>query len=37
MREEGRIERDLYLIVHKDKFISNNIKKFIEYSKNTTI
>lgn len=35
--KEGRIERDLYLILHKDKFISNNMKKFIEYSKNTPI
>lgn len=32
--EEGKIERDLYLIMHKDKFISNNMKKFIEYTKN---
>ncbi|MCR1949475.1 LysR family transcriptional regulator [Clostridium sp. DSM 100503] len=29
--EEGKIERDLYLIMHKDKFISNNINMFIEY------
>ena len=35
--KEGRIERELYLILHKDKFISNNMKKFIEYSKNTAI
>ncbi|MDU5109285.1 MAG: LysR substrate-binding domain-containing protein [Clostridium sp.] len=35
--KEGKIERDLYLIVHKDKFISNNMRKFIEYSKNTAI
>lgn len=31
---EGKIERDLYLIIHNDKFISNNMKVFIEYSKN---
>ncbi len=30
---EGRIERDLLLIVHSDKFVSNNMKTFIEYSK----
>ena len=30
---EGRIERDLHLILHRDKFISNNMKAFIEYSK----
>ena len=35
--KEGKIERDLYLIIHKDKFISNNMKKFIEYSRNTNI
>ena len=28
-----RITRMLSLIYHKDKFLSNNIKKFIEYSK----
>lgn len=27
---EDRIKRDLLLIVHKDKFISNNMKEFIE-------
>ena len=31
---EGKIERDLFLILHSDKFISNNMKAFIEYSKN---
>lgn len=31
---EGKIERDLFLIMHNDKFISNNMKMFIEYSKN---
>ncbi|MGG7143442.1 LysR family transcriptional regulator [Clostridium nigeriense] len=30
---EGRIERDLCLIMHNDKFISNNMKTFIDYSK----
>ena len=30
---EGKIERDLFLILHSDKFISNNMKAFIEYSK----
>lgn len=30
---EGKIERDLFLICHNDKFISNNMKAFIEYSK----
>ena len=30
---EGKIERDLYLISHNDKFISNNMKTFIEYTK----
>lgn len=30
---EGRIERDLFLILHSDKFVSNNMKAFIEYSK----
>ncbi|VYT92369.1 LysR family transcriptional regulator [Clostridium tertium] len=35
--KEGKIERDLYLIIHKDKFISNNMKKFIEYSRNNNI
>ena len=30
---EGKIERDLFLIFHSDKFISNNMKTFIEYSK----
>ncbi|MDV4152305.1 LysR family transcriptional regulator [Clostridium sp. AL.422] len=30
---EGKIERDLFLILHSDKFISNNMKTFIEYSK----
>ena len=30
---EGKIERDLFLILHNDKFISNNMKAFIEYSK----
>lgn len=31
--KEGKIERDLLLICHNDKFISNNMKAFIEYSK----
>ena len=31
---EGKIERDLYLISHNDKFISNNMKTFIEYARN---
>lgn len=30
---EGSIERDLYLISHNDKFISNNMKTFIEYTR----
>ncbi len=30
---EGKIERDLYIISHNDKFISNNMKTFIEYTK----
>ncbi len=30
---EGKIERDLFLIFHGDKFISNNMKAFIEHSK----
>ena len=30
---EGSIERDLYLISHSDKFISNNMKTFIEYTR----
>ncbi|MBB6622137.1 LysR family transcriptional regulator [Clostridium gasigenes] len=33
-RIEGRkIKRELLLITHKDKFISNNMKEFIEFSK----
>ena len=28
--KEGKIERDLSLIIHKDKFLSNNMKSFIE-------
>ncbi|MBB6713702.1 LysR family transcriptional regulator [Clostridium gasigenes] len=33
-RLEGRkIKRELLLITHKDKFISNNMKEFIEFSK----
>lgn len=32
--KEGKIERDLSLIVHKDKFLSNNMKSFIEKAKN---
>ncbi|MGJ0844806.1 LysR family transcriptional regulator [Clostridium tertium] len=31
--KEGKIERDLYLIMHKDKFISNNMNMFIEYTR----
>ncbi len=31
--EEGKIERDLYFIMHKDKFISNNMRIFIDYAK----
>lgn len=31
--EEGKIERNLYLIMHKDKFLSNNMKMFIEYAR----
>ncbi|WP_291654037.1 LysR substrate-binding domain-containing protein, partial [Clostridium sp.] len=31
--EEGKIERNLYLIMHKDKFLSNNMKMFIEYTR----
>lgn len=31
--KEGKIERDLSLIVHKDKFLSNNMKSFIEKAK----
>lgn len=31
--EEGKIERALYLIMHKDKFLSNNMKMFIEYTR----
>ena len=30
--EESKIERDLYLIYHKDKFINNNLKEFINFS-----
>lgn len=32
--EEGKIERDLSLIVHRDKFLSSNMKSFIERAKN---
>lgn len=32
--KEGKIERDLSLIVHKDKFLSNNMKSFIEKARN---
>ena len=32
--KEGKIERDLSLIIHKDKFLSNNMKSFIERAKN---
>lgn len=32
--KEGTIKRKLYLIVHKDKFISKNMKNFIEYAIN---
>lgn len=31
--EERKIKRDLLLIMHKDKFISNNMKEFICFSK----
>jgi LysR family transcriptional regulator, transcriptional activator of the cysJI operon len=31
--KEGKIERDLYLIIHKDKFISNNMNLFVNYTK----
>ena len=31
--QEGKIERDLFLLLHNDKFISNNMKVFIEYCK----
>ena len=31
--DEEKIERDLYLILHSDKFISNNMKAFIEVFK----
>lgn len=31
--EERKIKRDLVLITHKDKFISNNMKEFIEFIK----
>lgn len=30
--DKGNIERNLYLIRHKDKFINNNMKKFIEFA-----
>ena len=30
---EGSMQRDLYLISHNDKFISNNMRTFIEYTK----
>lgn len=30
---KGNITRSLNLILHKDKFINNNMKKFIDYSK----
>lgn len=29
---DGNIGRDLLLIMHKDKFINNNIKEFIKFS-----
>lgn len=31
--EERKITRDLVMITHKDKFISNNMKEFIEFAK----
>ncbi|WP_294352452.1 LysR family transcriptional regulator [uncultured Clostridium sp.] len=30
--KDGNIERSLLLIIHKDKFINNNIKEFIKFS-----
>lgn len=35
--EEGKIKRELLLIVHKDKFIGNNMKVFIEFAKRNNI
>lgn len=31
--EERRIKRDLLLITHKDKYISNNMKEFIDFAR----
>ncbi|MGL5381569.1 selenium metabolism-associated LysR family transcriptional regulator [Clostridium sp.] len=31
--EDSKVNRDLFLITHKDKYISNNIKEFISFSK----
>lgn len=31
--EERKIKRDLLLITHKDKFISNNMKEFIDFAR----
>lgn len=31
--EERKIKRDLLMITHKDKFISNNMREFIEFAK----
>ncbi|WLF70563.1 LysR family transcriptional regulator [Clostridium septicum] len=35
--KEGVIKRDLLFIMHKDKFISNNMKKFIEFAGKSNI
>lgn len=35
--EDGSINRDLSLIIHRDKFISKNMERFIEFSKEYSI
>ncbi|ATD55454.1 LysR family transcriptional regulator [Clostridium chauvoei] len=35
--KEGVIKRDLLFIIHKDKFISNNMKKFMEFAEKNSI
>lgn len=35
--KEGKIERDLHLIYHNDKFLNNNMKKFILCLKDETL
>lgn len=32
--DDGEIKRELSLIIHRDKFISKNMERFIEFSKN---